>query len=502
MARLDFEPNLPRDDALADRSGVFTVSQWASFRSGFRWMALGRLGAQLASWVGTLLVMRLLSPGDYGLAAICSAVIAVVTLLAEFGFGAALVQAQTLSRAQIRSVFGAALLFSWVSALVVVAGAPLAGWFFRSSEAVVLIQASALQLLLSPLATVPDAFLKRELRFKGASLVELLAGFAATIVTVSMAYGGTGVWALIIGPVAGTIVRIVLLHGLARQVLLPSFRIGPARELVRFGRDVALSRLASYVFGQSDVLIAGRTLDKVALGEYSVAMHLAMLPVTKVMGIVNQVAYPVIAQMAREGHDLRPDLLRGLRLSGYALIPGLWGVAAVAPWFVHVVLGPQWSSASVPLQIVCLVLPLRLMSVLMSTAVQGIGRPDIDLFNSARGVVLLPVCFLVGSLFGAAGLACGWLVGLPLLLTLNIRNAREVLGFTLSDALRQIALPLVCSGGMFFAVRALAWLLDQHASSVLGLVVMMGFGMVFYAALVWVFDRAAAFSLMSLVREG
>jgi teichuronic acid exporter len=465
-------------------------------------MALGRLGAQLVSWVGTLFVMRLLSPGDYGLAAICSAVIAVVTLLAEFGFGAALVQAQTLSRAQIRSVFGAALLFSWISALVVVAGAPLAGWFFRSPEAVVLIQASALQLLLSPLATVPDAFLKRELRFKGASLVELLAGFAATLATVSMAYAGAGVWALIIGPVAGTMVRIVLLHGLARQVLLPSFRIGQARELVRFGRDVALSRLASYVFGQSDVLIAGRALDKVALGEYSVAMHLAMLPVTKVMGIVNQVAYPVIAQMTREGHDMRPDLLRGLRLSGYALIPGLWGVAAVAPWFVHAVLGPQWSSASVPLQIVCLVLPLRLMSVLMSTAVQGMGRPDIDLSNSARGVVLLPVCFLVGSQFGATGLACGWLVGLPLLLTLNIRNAREVLGFSLSDALRQIALPLVCSGGMFFAVRVLAWLLDQHASSILGLVVMMGFGMLFYAALVWVFDRPAASSLISLVRSG
>jgi hypothetical protein len=114
----------------------------------------------------------------------------------------------------------------------------------------------------------------------------------------------------------------------------------------------------------------------------------------------------------------------------------------------------------------------------------------------------LPVCFLIGSLFGAAGLACGWLVGLPLLLMLNIRNARGVLGFGVSDALRQIALPLACSGGMFFAVRAVASLLEQHASSVPGLVVMVSCGVLFYAALVWVFDRAAAFSLMSLLRAG
>lgn len=476
------------------------MSLGEKFLSGFRWVAAARLAGQLISWGGTLLVMRMLAPNDYGLAAICFSIVTIAAAISEFGFGAALVQAKTLEREQIRSVFGAAMLFALFSAGVMILVAPLLGGFFRAPEAVPLIRVSALCLLLAPLAMLPDAFLKRGMHFRGASMVDLVSGVCGTLCTLILAWNGAGVWALVLGPLAGVFVRVSLLNLFFPYPAWPSFRLKQAWELIVFGGNVAMSRLASHIFGQSDVLIAGRILNKGALGEYAVAIHLAGLPVTKVMGIVNQVAYPAIAQLNREGGDARTSLLEGLRLFSYALIPALWGVAVVAPALVRVLIGPAWEGAILPLQIVCIASPLRLISVLMSTAVQGMGRPDIDLKNTITGVIVLPACFLAGAFFGAVGLAMAWLIGLPILILINLQRAKTTLNVTISSVLAAIASPAACAAFMVVCVWLLSRVLGDQANSFAGLAAMVTCGVVCYVTVLWCTDKKCAMALLRLVR--
>ncbi|MDC6166105.1 lipopolysaccharide biosynthesis protein [Paucibacter sp. XJ19-41] len=470
------------------------------FSLGLRWVAAGRFGSQLISWGGTILVMRLLAPQDYGLAAICTAIMAIVSMAAEFGIGAGIVQATRLEPRQLRSVFGAALLFSLAGALVVAAAAPLLAWFFKAPEAERLIQASALQLVLAPLATMSDAHLRRELRFQTSSIIDFVSIVAATSATVLLAWRGSGVWALVLGPLIGAVVRVLLLNLLVPQRLLPSFDLRPARALIGFGFKIALSRIASYVFGQSDVLIAARTLSKTSLGEYSVAMHLAMLPVAKAMAIVNQVTYPVIAQLNRDGGSMQPLLLRGLRLFSYVVMPVLWGLAAVSPWLVPALLGPHWQGAILPLQIVALALPLRLLSVLLSSVIQGMGHAGLDLRNSITGVVVLPCCFVVGAQFGAIGLALAWLVGLPILITLNLQRSRPVLGISLGNALRALSKPLALSAAMAICVSLTGWWGAAHWSAWPTLLAAIFVGALSYLGLFWLLDRDSVHQLLRLVR--
>lgn len=470
------------------------------FSHGLRWVAAGRFGSQLISWGGTIVVMRLLAPQDYGLAAICTAIMAIVAMAAEFGIGAGLVQATRLEPRQLRSVFGAALLFSLAGAAVVAAAAPLLAWFFKAPEAERLIQASALQLVLAPLATMSDAHLRRGLRFRTSSIIDFVAIIAATTATVLLAWHGSGVWALVLGPLIGACMRVVLLNLLVPQRLLPSFDLRPARALIGFGFKVALSRIASYVFGQSDVLIAGRLLSKTALGEYAVAMHLAMLPVARAMSIVNQVAYPVIAQLNRDGGSIQPILLRGLRLFSYVVMPVLWGLAAVSPWLVPAALGPHWEGAVLPLQIVALALPLRLLSVLLSSVIQGMGHAGLDLRNSVTGIVVLPCCFLVGAQFGAIGLALAWLIGLPILITLNLRRSQPMLGIGLGAALRALSKPLALSAAMAGCVTVAGQWGEVHWGIWPALMAAIAAGVVSYLGLLWTLDKESVRQMLRLVR--
>ncbi|MEO5660226.1 MAG: lipopolysaccharide biosynthesis protein [Polaromonas sp.] len=470
------------------------------FVSGLRWVATGKLSSQLISWVGTIYVMRTLAPEDYGLAAICSAIIAVVSLVAEFGIGASIIQAKTLEREQLRSIFGASLIFFFTAAAAVVLAAPLLAWFFRAPASITLIQVSALHLVLAPLAAMPSALLRRDLRFRSTSVIEFTVAVSASLSTVALAWRGAGVWSVVLGPLVGALVSVLMLNLLAPQKLSPSFDLRPAKGMIGFGFTVALSRIANFVFGQSDFLIAGRTLTSSALGEYSVAMQLAMLPVSKAMGIVNQVIFPTISRMNHAGQNMRPLLLDSLRLAGYVIVPLLWGMAVISPWLIPALIGPQWKNVVLPLQIVCLVLPLRLISVLLSSVLQGMGLVRLELRNTMTGVILLPLCFLVGAQFGTPGLAFSWLVGLPLLVALNLRRAHQALGISLLDAMRALSKPLGCSALMVCSVGLMGYWSEPYLPSWATLVLMVVSGLFIYLSLLWRLDPASADKLLSLVR--
>ena len=53
--------------------------------SSIRWMAGMRVISQIFTWVATLLVIRLLSPEDYGLMALAAVVIGLLDILDDMG---------------------------------------------------------------------------------------------------------------------------------------------------------------------------------------------------------------------------------------------------------------------------------------------------------------------------------------------------------------------------------------------------------------------------------
>jgi len=219
----------------------------------------------------------------------------------------------------------------------------------------------------------------------------------------------------------------------------------------------------------------------------------------KLMGVLNTVAFPAIADVNRNKGDVLSHLLGSLRMIGHVVVPLLWGLAAVAPWVIPVLIGPAWNGAVLPLQIVCVALPLRLVSTLLATALQGLEHAGLDLRNTLTGAVLLPPLFAIGSLQGAEGLAAAWLVGLPLLLAVNMRRARGVLGFGLQAVLKALAPPLLCSATMVAVVTLTARALGPTALTVPGLIGSCLVGALCQLLLLWYFDRRSASALLKLL---
>lgn len=455
--------------------------------AGIKWSSFAKFGGQAISWAITLVVFRLLAPQDYGLMAVGSVLIAMVAGVAEFGLGSSLIQVQTLDDRQLSQVAGVLAAMNAGCAAIMIAAAPLLAHFLGDARLTAVMQLLSIQFVFNAIDAVPQALAARQMQFKMMAGIELAATLAGCLTTLALALAGSGVWSLVVGNLAGAFVRTALFVSLGRFVK-PSLNWHGMGGHVRFGGAVTLTRILWQITYQSDVLIAGRMLSEAAVGLYSVSMHLATLPMSKVMGIINQLAFPAVARLQLELPRMRERLLSSLRLLMLAAIPALWGISATAPEFVDVVLGDRWHPAITALQIVSFVAPLRLLAAILATALTALGRPDLELRNTVVGAIALPLAFLIGVRFGITGLAASWLVALPVVFAINFPPTWRTVGIRFSELASVVRAPILAGVVMYACVFVTRLPLAQYDELVRlpFLVVAGGIG---YLSTVYLLDR-------------
>ena len=420
--------------------------------TGLRWTAGTRLLAQGFTWLVTIVVIRILTPEDYGLLAIATLFTGFLSMLSEAGLGSAVVQAKELDDVALRKVFGFVLVINLVLCLILVLGAPLIAWLFEEERLILMIQALALSFLLVGFTAMPEALLDRRLAFKKRALVDLSSSVFGSALTLALAAGRMGVWALVLGTIGTALWRAVGLQWLAPFLKRPILSFDGLGGILGFGRNIVFSRLLWYFFSQIDVLIAGKLLGKELLGIYSVSMHLASLPAQKLGAITYRVSFPAFAKLQGEAERTRMVFLQMIRITSFWAFPVLWGISSVSPDIVHLFLGPRWDDAAPLLALLCLFMPLRILSPVVYSAIDGLGRPDIGVRNMLVASIIMPIAFIVGCNWGLMGLALSWVLVFPLVFIENMSRLLPVVHIKLKEFLATMARPIVGSAVMYAVV--------------------------------------------------
>ncbi len=453
----------------------------SQFLSGLKWTVLGRVASQLSTWVVTIYVMRLVGPADYGLMAIAAIFSALFVLVSEMGLGSSVVRSKDIGPRQLQQVFGIVLLTkASVCAITVFAVAPLAALFFGETRLEGVLQVTALQFIPAAFAVVPAALLTREMEFQGRAIIDFSASFGGALVTLGLAHFGYGVFALAWGSVATAAIRAVGLNLLSPRVGLPVFRFAGCGALFNFGRNVAQTQLVWFVYSQADAFIAGKILGKHDLGVYSVSMDLASLPASRISGILNQVVFPTLSKIQREGGTLAAPLLKGIRGLSLVSFPAMWGLSSVAPELVPALLGPKWLEAVVPLTLLCLIMPLRVLSPLMHNGLYAVGRADVSFRITCITALVMCTAFLVGTGFGLLGLSLAWAIVFPLVFLYNLVTAGRHFGLNAREILAALLRPALASGLMYACIALLRASLPDPA--LLRLVLLIATGAAAYTA--------------------
>src|SRR5262249_42373873 len=448
------------------------------------WQGSASLVSQVISWGATLVVIRLLSPDDYGLTAMAGLSISFLMLIGDLGVGPVVVQASTLNRTQLRALSGVALLAYLLGAVVAIASAPLAAAFFAEPKIIPIVHALSACFVLAGLYAVPQALVLRTLEFDRKAKIEVLATLVSSIVALALAFSGWGLWSLVAATVATHAVKAVAFQIVHPCLALPFPSFAVVRDMAHFGGLVTIDRILWFGYTNLDIAIAGRSLGGALVGLYSVALSLASIPCDKVMSIVTQVSFSAFSRTQDDRESLRRGMLQTLEVVSLLAFPTFFGMAVVAPEALAVFVGPKWADAVVPFQILCLALPFRCLGLLFAPALFGTGRPRAAVENNAITLASMAAALIIGVQWGVVGLCCGWLVGyLPAFCVAAYRTLTN-LEVVVGEAVRVIGLPLAAALAMSAAVVGARILLTATVPPIAALAGLSLFGAGVYGGLV------------------
>lgn len=468
--------------------------------SGFRWTASARLASQGISWAITLLVVRILTPADYGLLAMATAFILFFQMFAELGLGPALVQKADLNVGVMRQAFGIVLVINVGLALILVLVAPLIAAFYGEPRVTLLIRILSLQFLIAALNVMPSVQLMRQMEYRNRSLLDLAQTILSSITTLAIAWSGGGVWSLVAGSFVGQILHTIGLNWLSPFRHLPSFSLKGMRSLLTFGGNMTLAGMIGMFCAQSDTFIGARILGNELYGFYSVGVNLASLPSQKLNGLVNGVAFPAFSSIQNDLAKVAHNVLLGVRVLASFAFPALWGMSSIAPEMVEVILGPKWMMSIVPLQALALVVPLRIIANFVGTATQGLGRTDLTLRNTLRALVVGPPMLFVGtSLGGLNGLSLVSLIIAPTVYIPFYVSCAPVLGLRAGQFFRALSSSAGAAAIMYGAVFAMRYAIGDGLNGVSRMVVLIGVGALTYLVSSFALDRKGAFQVLGVL---
>jgi O-antigen/teichoic acid export membrane protein len=469
--------------------------------SGFRWNASARLASQMITWAITLIVIRLLTPEDYGLLAMSTVFVLFFSAFSEFGLGAAVIQKSDIDESLLRRVFGTTLVIHFSLAALLMLAAPLIASFYDEPRVTAIIRVLSLQFILTAFVVMPDTQLQRRMEFRRRSLLDLSATIISSLSTLAMALAGWGVWALVLGTLISQVWKAIGLNWLAPFLHWPEFSLQGTRSLLRFGGQVTASQVLWLFFSQVDTIICGKWLGKEALGFYSVAMHIASLPTQRVLGIINQVAFPTFSRMQDNVRKVGENVLLGIRILSFFAFPLMWGISSTAQEIVEVILGAKWTPSAIPLQVLGLIMPLRMIANFVPAAVQGMGRSDILLRNAIWASVILPLAFLIGVNWGLLGISLAWLVASPLMFLQSMWRVLPALGLRMSQLFKAM-MPAAGAGFiMYTAVTATRYIFADGQGGALRLCVLVAVGALAYCAISFGLNRKGTHEVLEMLRS-
>jgi len=418
-------------------------------------MGGANIGLRVITMISSVLLMRILDPGDFGIVGAAMIVLYTTSLFAGLGLSFALIQSradrgQVAYQAFVVTSIAGMLLFL----LILINVHPLASLLGKADVAPILGWMAPL-VFLGGISIVPEALMQKQMLFMRMSLIVIIVELTYVGMALGFAYAGFGLWSLVYAALTKSVLTVVLDWSLTpgwEWITPKPWNAKLMKELLTFGIHSTGGGLTTFVYSFIDNFSVTRWLGTVQLGYYQKAFDFTSRTVDGLNNVISTVLLPSYAQIQTEHERLSRAYLKSLRLISFLIVPVAMGMLVVAPEMVSTFLTGEWTPMIVPFQILCLVSTVKPLSATTSVLFTSTGRP---VYNFRAGlvviVILVPmIALLIGS--GIVGVAVAVLIAQTVGFGFNMYQVTKVLPATASRMPMAIAPALLASLAMMLGV--------------------------------------------------
>lgn len=428
------------------RGGVWTISSQ---------------GAQFfIQSLATVVLARLLTPADFGIVAMVTAITVFGQAFADLGLSEATIQTPEITHDQVNALFWINFAIGAGLTVVTVMLAPVLAWFYHESRLEGITLWLSLTFLIGGLRVQHTALLKRQMRFKALALRDISSIALGVLVGIIVALRRGGYWALVAFPLTWNLTQMVLSWVIVKWLPGLPRRGAKVRSFLTFGGNVAASYVIANFTANADNVLIGWYWGATPLGLYSRAYNLLTLPVRQLNLPIGSVAFPTLSRIQNEPERFARYYLQAIKLIMWAGAP-IFGLLFVAARPVIIVaLGKQWWQAAPVFKILAIAALAQLVfeSIMWILISRGESGRLVKLMCVVAPIMV--ASFAIGLPFGVKGVA--WAGSLTLLFAMPwmLRFAFRGTLLTLRSFARTVWIPitlcLVSVGAAEVAYRTIA----------------------------------------------
>ena len=359
----------------------------------FIWRFAERCGAQIVSFIVSIVLARILSPKDYGTIALVMVFTTILQVFVDSGLGTALIQKKDADDLDFSSVF----YFNFVVCIILYLGmffsAPLIAEFYGDIELVPVVRVISITIIISGVKGIQQSYVSRNMMFKRFFFSTLGGTIFSAILGIIMAYMGFGVWALVAQQLSNTAIDTLILWITVKWRPKLMFSWKRLKGLLSFGWKLLVSSLLDTVYNNLRNLIIGKIYSSSDLAFYNQGDKFPKVIVTNINASIDSVLLPTMSE-AQDNHErVKVMTRRAIKTSTYIMAPLMMGLAFCANPIVKLVLTEKWIPCVPFLQIFCITYMFWPIHTANLNAINAMGRSDLflklEIIKKCVGLLLL-----------------------------------------------------------------------------------------------------------------
>lgn len=446
----------------------------------FLWRFAERCGAQIVSFVVSIVLARILAPEDYGMIALVTVFTAILQVFVDSGLGTALIQKKDADDLDFSSVF----FFNFLMCIMLYTGlfiaAPVISKFYENDELTPVIRVIGLTIVVSGVKGIQQAYVSRNMLFKRFFFSTVGGTIFSAFLGIGMAYAGFGVWALVVQQLSNTIIDTLILWLTVKWRPKMIFSWKRLKTLLSYGWKLLVSALLDTVYNNLRSLIIGKIYTSSDLAYYNQGDKFPNVIVTNINTSIDSVLLPSMSSVQDDRKRVKEMTRRAMKTSIYIMAPLMMGLAFCATPIVRLVLTDKWLPCVPFLQVFCITYMFWPVHTANLNAIKALGRSDLFLkLEIVKKIVGLVVLFLTMNI-SVNAMAYSLLVVSVLGQIINSWPNKKLLNYGYLEQLRDI-LPgiiiAICMGVCVYCVSFIG------LTDVITLCIQIPIGMIIYILL-------------------
>lgn len=368
-------------------------------KKGLYWKFFDTFANYGMTFIVGIFMARMLTPEDYGITALPAVFLAIAGVFISGGFATALIRKPELTEKDLSTAFYYSLAVGLFCYLVLFCLSSYIAVFYNTPVLKSLIRVTALSFLWGPLNTPQTVILSRRMDFKNPARISIINKIIGSIVGISMAYSGLGVWALVGSSLVSSLIGLIQTWWVVKWLPKAPFSKESFKYLWDYGNKMMGISLLYTLYGNIVPVLIGKFGGTKDLGNYNRAANYASLPSSNITGVLTTVSFPALSKMQDDDERLASNYRKMIRVSSFFVFPIMLMLSALAYPIVITMVTAKWESCVVLLQIMCFTYMFQPAQILNLNLLQVKGRPDLSLRIEIIKKIIGAVVFIYAAIY-------------------------------------------------------------------------------------------------------